>query len=100
MQRHAPGVNGGDTGWRGNNHPPGAFFLDLVQKRRLACAGLACEKNILPCVANVFEREIELRIGNETHVMKFATREQCGVTILQSCHHSKWQGCCKSGLSR
>ncbi len=60
-------------GRRGNDHPLGAFFLDLVQERGLACAGLACEKNILACIAHVFECEVELRIGNEAHVLKFAT---------------------------
>ena len=67
MQRHTSGVNGGDTGRCGNDHPLRAFFLDLVQERGLACAGLTCEKDILAGIAHVFECEIELGIGNETH---------------------------------
>src|SRR5437016_9791354 len=72
MQRHAPGVDGGDTRRRGNDHPLGTFFPDLVQERGLACAGLACEKNILAGIADVFEGEVEFRIGNKAHVLKFA----------------------------
>ena len=72
MQRHTPGVDGGDTRRRGDDHPLRAFFLDLVQERGLACAGLACEKNILACIAHVFECELELGIGNEAHMLKFA----------------------------
>ena len=73
MQRHAPGVDGGNTRRRGDDRPLEAFFLDLVQERGLACAGLAREKNILACIAHVFECEVELGIGNEAHVLKFAT---------------------------
>src|SRR6266850_8360773 len=73
MQRHAPGVDGSDTSGRGDDHPLGAFFLDLVQECGLACAGFACEKNILACIAYVFECQVELGIGNEAHVLKFAT---------------------------
>src|SRR5438876_12398024 len=69
MQRHAPGVDGGDTRRRGNDHPLGTFFPDLVEERGLACAGLACEKNILAGIAHVFEGEVEFRIGNEAHVL-------------------------------
>src|SRR5438094_7912110 len=73
MRRHTRGVDVGDTGRRGDDHPLRAFFLDLVQKRGLACAGLASEKNILACIAHVFECEVELGIGSEAHVLKFAT---------------------------
>ena len=72
MQRHAPGVDGGDTSRCGDDHPLGAFFLDFVEERGLACAGLAGEKNILACIAYVFECQVELGIGNEAHVLKFA----------------------------
>src|SRR5437773_2020035 len=72
MQRHAAGVDGGDTRRRGNDHPLEAFFLYLVEECGFAGAGLACEKNILVRVADVFECEFELRIGNERHVLKFA----------------------------
>jgi hypothetical protein len=46
-------------------------LFDLVQERGLACARLTCEKNILACIAHVFECEVELGIGDEAHV-KFA----------------------------
>ena len=71
MQRHTSGVNGGDPGRCGNDDPLRAFFFDLVQERGLACSGLTCEKNILACIAHVFECEVDLGIGNEAHV-KFA----------------------------
>ena len=74
MQCHAPGVDGGDTSRCGNDHPLGAFFLDLAQERCLARAGLACEKNILACVAYVFECELELGIGNEAHIAEVCHR--------------------------
>jgi hypothetical protein len=45
----------------------------LVQERGLACACLPSEENILACIAHVFECEVELGIGNEAHVLKFAT---------------------------
>ena len=73
MQRHAAGVDGGDTRRRSDNHPFGVFSLDLVQERSLARAGLACEKDILGCIAHVLECEVEMGIGNETHVLQFAT---------------------------
>src|SRR5213593_4462738 len=57
---------------RSNDHPLGAFFLNLAQECGFACAGPACEKNILACVAHVFECKIQLGIGNEAHLVSFA----------------------------
>ena len=72
MQRHAPGVDGGNTRRCSDDHPLGAFFLNLAQECGFACASPACEKNILACVAHVFECKIQLGIGNEAHLVSFA----------------------------
>lgn len=62
MQRHAAGIDGGNTSRCGNDHPLGVFFFDLVQKRSLACSRLTGKNDILACFANVFECEVELGI--------------------------------------
>src|SRR5438128_787976 len=74
MQRHAPGVDRRNTRRRSDYQPLGGFSFNLEQECGFACAGPACEKNVLARIAHVFECKVELGIGNETHLLKFATR--------------------------
>jgi hypothetical protein len=52
-------------------------------------AGLTCEKNILACIANVFECEVELGIGDEAHV-KFPMYGQ-GTRAVQRQYCKTWK---------
>jgi hypothetical protein len=63
VQRHPAGVDGGHAGGRRNHQTLGTAFSQVVEKRRLAGAGLAGEKNMAAGIVNEFIGQLEFRVG-------------------------------------